>query len=133
MKTSKQLTPCKKAAALALSSAGSSTRKIARQLGFAQSSISTFIKRANETGNSNRKSGTGEGNRKSTEEEDEVLEHLSLADRFRPANELRKDWKTRTGVEVSKRTVNRHLLLLDLPAMKPKRKPPSMKASVNIG
>ena len=123
MKTSKQLTPRKKAAVLELRKVGLSHRKIARQLNFSNTAISNFINRVELTSDLNRKVGTGKGNRKSTEDDDDVLEQLSLQDRFRTANELRADWRKSTGVDVSKHTVNRRLLLLDLPAMKPRRKP----------
>ena len=122
MKASKQLTPHLKTAILELRTAGLSQRKIAKQLGYSNSTISEFLRRYDASGDLNRKSGSG-GIKKSSEEDDAVLEQLSLQDRFRTANELRKDWKDRTGVNVSKSTVNRRLISLNLPAMKPKKKP----------
>ena len=123
MKTSKQLTPRKKTAILELRKVGISNKKIAKQLEFSSKSINQFLRHYDATGDANRKSGTGKSNRKSTEEEGEALEHLSLQDRFRTANELRDDWRKETGVKVSKWTVNRRLIHLDLPAMKPRAKP----------
>ena len=122
MKVSKQLTPHLKTAILELRTAGFSQRKIANQLGFASSTVCDFLRRYDATGDINRKPGSG-GVKKSTAEDDAVLEQLSLQDRFATANELRKEWEDRTGVQVSKPTVNRRLISLNLPAMKPRNKP----------
>ena len=122
MKASKQLTLELKTAVLELRKAGLKQSQIARQLGFSKNAISNFLRRYDATGDVNRKKGSGKPP-KSTKEEDEVLKELSLNDRFHTANELRKDWKDATGVDVSKSTVNRRLISLDLPAMKPQKKP----------
>ena len=117
-----QLSPGKKCAILELRKAGISQSQIAQQLGVAQSSVSRFLQRQASTGSCERKKGS-RGLKKSTVEDDKVLERLSLSDRFKTANELRKEWKDETGVDVSKHMVNRRLLSLNLPARKPRKKP----------
>ena len=122
MKTSYQLSSNIKTAILELRKAGLSHRKIALQLGYSNCTISNFLRQYDSTGDMNRKLRSG-GGRKSTAEDDAALEKLSLADRFRTANELRADWKKSRGVKVSRVTVNRRLLSFNLPAMTPRKKP----------
>ena len=72
VKTSKQLTPRKKAVILELNSMGVSRRTIAKRLGFGETSVRSFLHRA-EDGVIDRKKGSGRP-RISNEEEDDVHE-----------------------------------------------------------
>ena len=122
MKTSKQLTPRKKAAIVELRKAGVKQKTIARQLDFGKSAISKFIKRFESTGSIDRKQGQG-WPRISTEADDKLLEGLSRADKKATAQELRQRWRTQSNVNASRETVNRRLLAMDLPARRPRKKP----------
>ena len=120
-KSSKQLTPRKKSAILALHSVGLSRRSIAKRLNFTEGPVRKFIKRA-EAGDVDRKKGSGRP-RISTDEQDEVLVDLCLDDRFKTAMELQPEWKEETGVLASKDTINRRLRENGLPAFRPRKKP----------
>ena len=109
MKTSGQLTPRKKTAILALRQNGISNRQIAGQLDFSHTSINQFVKKVEETGSIDRKSGTGFGNKVTTPAQDRKLKQLSLADRHASANELRVRLKRSCRVDVSRRTINDRL------------------------
>ena len=117
-KTSKQLTPRKKAVVIELNKVGFSARKIAKKLDFHQTKISKFLKRAQEDGTIERRTGSGRP-RISTEKQDEGLERLSLKDRFKSAMELKSEWRKKERVLESKSTINRRLLERDLPARRP--------------
>ena len=120
-KTSKQLTPRKKASILAYHDVGMSNVSIAKKLHFTEGPIRKFLQRA-KSGEINRRKGSGRP-RLSGEEEDDVLVDLSLDDPFKTAPDLRTDWAKETGVEASTRTVRRRLVENALPARKPRRKP----------
>ena len=79
MKASKQLTPNLKTAVSVLRTADLSHRKIAEQLGYSNLAISKFLCRYDASGDLNRKSGSN-GIKKSSEEDDAVLEQLLLQD-----------------------------------------------------
>ena len=79
MKAAKQFKLHLKTAVLTLRTAGLSHRKIAEQLGYSNSTISKFLRRYDASGDLNRKSGSG-GIKKSSEEDDAVLEQLLLQD-----------------------------------------------------
>ena len=72
MKASKQFTPHLKTAVSALRTRGLSHWKIAKQLGYMNSTFSKFLHRYNASRDLNRKSGSG-GIKKSSEKDDAVL------------------------------------------------------------
>ena len=126
-RTSKQLTPCKKAVILALKGEGLTNRAIARKLDFSEGPVRKFVKRA-EAGDAGRKKGSGRP-RISNDDEDEVLVDLCLDDRFKSALDLQPEWRDGTGVLVSKSTINRRLVENGLPAFRPRKKPLSKEAT----
>ena len=121
VKTSKQLTPHKKAVILELNSMGVSRRTIAKRLRFGETSVRSFL-HCTEDGVIDRKKGSGRP-RISNEEEDDVLVNLCLDDRFKTALELQPEWNEGAGVLASKDTINRRLRENYLPARRPRKKP----------
>jgi len=122
MRAFKQLTPRKKAVAIALSREGLSTTEISKRLQCNQSTVARILARYRLNGNTCRKEGSG-GLKKSTVRQDRVLKRLCLTDRKASSTDLKTQWETQTGVRVSSRTVRRRLFKDGLVSRKPLKKP----------
>lgn len=117
-----ELTPEKKSVIVALSKEGLSTRKIASRIGFHHSTVSRLLKKAQETGKTDRIPGRGR-KRASTNADDRILKRMCLSDRHLSSTELKRDWQDATGVRVSSRTVRNRLCEVGLNARRPRKKP----------
>ena len=107
-----------------LKKVGLTNDSIAKQLGCHRRSVDRFLIHYEETGSVEPKPKDGRP-RKTNAHQDSVLEKLSLGDRKASAAELNKRWRTSSKgrVQVSRQTVNRRLLGMQLPARTPRRKP----------
>ena len=86
------------------------------------SSITKFLRRWKETGSLN--CGVWGGRpRSTTPAQDKILEKLCLSDRKKSASELNKEWRKKTRVSVTARTVNKRFIAAGLPAWRPRRTP----------
>ncbi|XP_047113530.1 uncharacterized protein LOC124790022 [Schistocerca piceifrons] len=122
MGRSVELTPEKKAAILAYSSVGLSTREIAFKTGFNQSTVSRLLKKYREKGNVDHEKGRG-WKRASTAKQDRILKMLSLSDRRLSSTELKRDWEEMCNISVTSRNVRNRLLEAGFSARHPRRKP----------
>ena len=110
-------------AIVALSNEGLSQRAIGKKLGIPKSSVNNILQRFKSTNSFESQPHTGQPFA-TTPRQDKVLVKLALKDRRMSAAELNKEWRKRCpGVDISKWTVNRRLLVANLPARTPRRKP----------
>lgn len=122
MAKGKQLTLAEKAKIIALAEQNVSIRKIADKTNFNESSVRRFLKKFRETGELERKEGSGR--KKCTSlREDRVIMRTSLQDRFKNAVEIASEVQQRYSRDISARTIQRRLKEMGLMARTPAKKP----------
>lgn len=104
----RQLTKFEKGQILAFKEEGESMREISRRLGFNESTIRRFLKKYQESGVLERKSGSGR-KRCTTLRIDHHIKRTTLRNRFVTAPQVRRDIVETTGIDISVTTVQRRL------------------------
>lgn len=99
-----------------------SIREISKKVGYSKSSVAEFLKKYDLTRSVERKTGSGP-RRKTSSAEDRLLKRMSLQDRFKTAEHIRKEFVEASGTVVSTRTVRRRLRAAGLCGRSPAKKP----------
>lgn len=125
-----KLTDVQKGKILALSeNTGKSSREISKEVGCCYSTVNRFLKKVKETGETNRKKGSG-GVRKTSKSDDRQITRMCYKNRFATAVEMCAEFNSTSDNQIGVHTVRRRLREAGLMARRPAKKPlltPKMK------